>query len=112
MKPWSRLRWVSSVLRFQASVSRMEFFVALLVCLVVKQGVDRWVLQSLGRSFNGHIWGVVMGGVLPNREDLSWAGPLLVASLPFVWAGLALTAGRLWRWGDPWLGRCCFSCPW
>ena len=31
MKPWSRLRWVSSVLRFQASVSRMEFFVALLV---------------------------------------------------------------------------------
>ena len=61
MKPRSRLRWVSSVLRFQASVSRMEFFVALLVCLVLKQGVDRWVLQSLGRSFNGHIWGVVMG---------------------------------------------------
>lgn len=95
MKPWSRLRWASSVLRFQASVSRLEFFVALLVCLVLKQGVDRWVLRSLGVSFNGHIWGVVTGWDLPNREDLSWAGPLLAASLPFVWAGLALTAGRL-----------------
>ena len=95
MKLWSRLRWLLSVLRFQASVSRLEFFVALLVCLVLKQGVDRLILKTLGISFNGHIWGVVMGGVLPNREDLSWAGPLLAASLPFVWAGLALTAGRL-----------------
>lgn len=71
MKPRSRIRWMSNVLRFQASVSRLEFSMALLVCLVLKQGVDRWGLNLLGASYDRHILGVMFGVVLPTREDES-----------------------------------------
>jgi hypothetical protein len=41
MKPWSRLRWVLSVLRFQVSVSRLGFF------------VPRWSAGSLSPGLIG-----------------------------------------------------------
>jgi uncharacterized membrane protein YhaH (DUF805 family)/uncharacterized protein YndB with AHSA1/START domain len=86
---WSR------VLRFRESVGRLAFFLGLLSCLVVKQGLDRWVLEWLGVPYSGRIWSILLGVALPTEEDLDWGWPLLATSLPFVWIGLALTAGRL-----------------
>lgn len=87
-------RW-GRVLRFREPVGRLAFFLGLLSCLVVKQGLDRWVLEWLGVPYSRRIWSILLGVALPTEEDLDWGWPLLATSLPFVWIGLALTAGRL-----------------
>ncbi len=89
------LKRCGRILCFREPVGRLEFFVGLAVCLLVKQGIDRGILRALGVPFTGRIWDILLGVALPTEEDFSWGWPLLVASLPFVWIGLALTSGRL-----------------
>lgn len=95
MKPMDRLRFMGGLLRFRGSVGRLGFALGLGSCLVLKQGVDQAVLSLLGVPHSGRLWAILLGIELPTREDLSWGWPLLAASLPFLWVGLALTAARL-----------------
>ncbi len=87
-------RW-GRILRFRGPIGRLGFFVGLAVCLLVKQGVDRGILAAMAVPYTGRIWDILLGMALPTEDDLSWGWPLLVASLPFVWIGLALTTARL-----------------
>lgn len=89
------LRATWEVLRFSAPIGRPAFALGLVASLILKQAVDRAVISFLGMTYSGHLWGILLGVRLPTEEDLSWGWPLLAASLPFLWLGLALTVARL-----------------
>lgn len=89
------LRQIWCVLCFRAPIGRAGFVLGLVSCLILKQWVDRRVLALLGVPHSGRVWSILLGMELPTREDLEWGWRLLAASLPFLWAGLALTAARL-----------------
>lgn len=95
MKVLDRFRSGWEILRFRGSVGRPGFTLGLIASLILKQGVDRLVLGWLEGPVPVSVWGILLGVKLPTREDLDWGWPLLAASLPFLWVGLALTAARL-----------------
>jgi hypothetical protein len=79
-------------------VGRRSFAIAAVGLLAAKVLLDRAFLQYLGVPWNdwlGHALGLYLGFDSIRHSDQDWALPLLAASLPFLWIGLALTSGRL-----------------
>jgi hypothetical protein len=95
VKVGERVRSGWDILGFRAPIGRPGFTLGLITCLILKHGLDRLVIGWFGGPVPVSLWSILLGVTLPTRDDLDWAWPLLAASLPFLWVGLALTVGRL-----------------
>lgn len=99
---------LSDLWRWDGTIDRGPFFFWGVLLFVVKFNVDRlasWLL--FGRSwsiFDYQRAGEFIWRTLPPREDGVYYSTLIALALPFLWAGVVLTLGRLRSAGLPlWL---------
>ncbi|HYE97671.1 MAG TPA: DUF805 domain-containing protein [Planctomycetota bacterium] len=99
-----RLR-VADLWTWRGTVDRGPFVILGLGLFFIKYNLDRWLVRSMtGKEWIPlHYWvpGDFFGLATPNAQGAGMTLPLVLTSLPFIWAGVMLTLRRLRSIGYP-----------